>query len=88
MSQKVAITMLTFGDLSNGPEELAEDESGFESGTEITFNCIASMAGERTTWKIICEDGTWVGRSQICGKWSHCSMDSNIIQYLFVSTSQ
>lgn len=43
-------------------------DEGFQSGTEITFNCIASSAGERTTWKIICEDGQWVGRSLNCGK--------------------
>jgi len=23
--------------------------------------------GEKTTWKIICEDGSWVGRSLNCG---------------------
>lgn len=43
-------------------------DDGFQSGTEITFNCIASSAGERTTWKIICEDGQWIGRSLNCGK--------------------
>lgn len=49
-------------------DPVAEMESGFQSGTEITFNCISSVAGERTTWKIICEDGAWVGRSLNCGK--------------------
>lgn len=48
-------------------DPVAEMESGFQSGTEITFNCISSVAGERTTWKIICEDGAWVGRSLNCG---------------------
>lgn len=24
--------------------------------------------GEKTTWRIICEDGSWVGRSLNCGK--------------------
>lgn len=37
-------------------------------GTEIKFNCIASTAGERTTWKIICEKGKWIGRQMNCGK--------------------
>lgn len=41
-------------------------EEGFESGTEITFNCIKGAAGERTTWKISCEDGIWRGRSFDC----------------------
>lgn len=49
-------------------EPLGDMDDGFQSGTEITFNCIASSAGERTTWKIICEDGQWVGRSLNCGK--------------------
>lgn len=52
----------------NGEQVVGETDSGFQSGTEITFNCIASAAGERTTWKIICEDGAWVGRSLNCGK--------------------
>jgi hypothetical protein len=39
----------------------------FPDGTEVTFNCIASIMGEKTTWKIICEDGRWVGRSLNCG---------------------
>ncbi|KAJ6649684.1 Locomotion-related protein Hikaru genki, partial [Pseudolycoriella hygida] len=47
-------------------EPLGDMDDGFQSGTEITFNCIASSAGERTTWKIICEDGQWVGRSLNC----------------------
>lgn len=46
---------------------LTDVEEGFESGTEITFNCIKGVAGERTTWKIVCEDGQWVGRSLNCG---------------------
>lgn len=45
---------------------ILEDE-GFETGTEITFNCIKGAAGERTTWKIRCEDGIWRGRSFDCG---------------------
>lgn len=47
---------------------MGEADDGFESGTEITFNCIKGAAGERTTWKIICDDGVWSGRSYDCGK--------------------
>ncbi|KAI8119427.1 Locomotion-related protein Hikaru genki [Lucilia cuprina] len=38
----------------------------YESGTEIYFNCIPSASGERNTWKIICENGQWIGRSYNC----------------------
>ncbi|XP_031618739.1 uncharacterized protein LOC116337915 isoform X2 [Contarinia nasturtii] len=47
-------------------EPVTDADEGFESGTEITFNCIKGAAGERTTWKIVCEDGTWNGRSFDC----------------------
>lgn len=49
-------------------EQIDDSEEGFHSGTEITFDCIASITGEQTTWKIICEDGLWIGRSMNCGK--------------------
>lgn len=55
--------------LRNGAP-LADIDEGFESGTEITFNCIKGVAGERTTWKIVCEDGAWVGRSLNCGEFN------------------
>lgn len=45
-----------------------EVEESYPSGTEISFNCITSISGERTTWKIICEDGHWIGRAHDCGK--------------------
>lgn len=45
-------------------------DEGFETGTEITFNCIKGAAGERTTWKIICDDGVWTGRSFDCGEYT------------------
>lgn len=41
---------------------------GYPHGTEITFRCIASIMGEKTTWKLICEHGNWVGKSFNCGK--------------------
>lgn len=53
-------------EIRNG-EPLTDADEGFETGTEITFNCIRGAAGERTTWKIICEDGAWTGRSFDCG---------------------
>lgn len=45
---------------------LGNMDEGFESGTEITFNCIRGAAGDRTTWKITCDDGEWSGRSFDC----------------------
>lgn len=41
---------------------------GYPHGTEVTFRCIASIMGEKTTWKLICEQGNWVGKSFNCGK--------------------
>lgn len=48
-------------------EPVVEDERSFPDGTEITFHCIESIMGEKTTWRIICEDGSWIGRSLNCG---------------------
>uniref|UniRef100_A0A182T8G8 Sushi domain-containing protein n=1 Tax=Anopheles maculatus TaxID=74869 RepID=A0A182T8G8_9DIPT len=50
----------------NGEQMDEGSDEGFPSGTEITFDCIASITGEQTTWKIICEDGQWIGRSMNC----------------------
>ncbi|XP_063369637.1 uncharacterized protein LOC134657962 [Cydia amplana] len=41
-------------------------KEGYPHGTEITFKCIASIMGEKTTWKLICEHGHWVGKSFNC----------------------
>lgn len=49
-------------------EPVGEFDPGYESGSEITFNCIVGAGGVRTTWKIICDNGSWIGRSQDCGK--------------------
>lgn len=49
-------------------EPIIDDERTFPDGTEITFHCIASIVGEKTTWRIICEDGSWIGRSLNCGE--------------------
>ncbi|XP_012545704.3 uncharacterized protein LOC101741571 isoform X2 [Bombyx mori] len=42
------------------------NDEGYYHGTEITFRCIASIMGEKTTWKLICEDGRWMGKSFNC----------------------
>ncbi|XP_074036911.1 hig-anchoring scaffold protein isoform X1 [Leptinotarsa decemlineata] len=47
-------------------EPVVDDENNFPDGSEVTFNCIESIMGEKTTWKIICEDGSWIGRSLNC----------------------
>lgn len=52
----------------NGRRVVLDVENALPEGTEIKFNCIASTAGERTTWKIICEKGEWIGRQMNCGK--------------------
>lgn len=53
----------------NGRRVVLDVENALPEGTEIKFNCIASTAGERTTWKIICEKGEWIGRQMNCGKY-------------------
>lgn len=50
-------------------EPIVDDENNFPDGTEVTFNCIETIMGEKTTWKIVCEDGSWIGRSLNCGGW-------------------
>ncbi|XP_044746690.1 complement factor H isoform X3 [Coccinella septempunctata] len=47
-------------------EPIVEDENNFQDGTEVTFDCIESIMGEKNTWKIVCEDGSWIGRSLNC----------------------
>lgn len=49
-------------------EELIESDETFPSGTEILFNCIASITGDRATWKIVCENGNWIGRAHDCSE--------------------
>lgn len=46
----------------------AEVEETYPAGTEISFNCMTSVTGERTTWKILCEEGSWIGRAHDCGE--------------------
>lgn len=49
-------------------EDQGEADEVYPSGSEISFACIPSVTGERTTWKIICENGQWIGRAHDCGK--------------------
>lgn len=47
-------------------ELMKDEDKSFPDGTEVTFNCVASVMGDRTTWRITCEDGSWIGRSMAC----------------------
>ncbi|XP_050520065.1 sushi, von Willebrand factor type A, EGF and pentraxin domain-containing protein 1 isoform X2 [Daktulosphaira vitifoliae] len=47
-------------------ELLKDAEKSFPDGTEVTFNCIGNIIGEKVTWRIRCEDGNWIGRSLNC----------------------
>ncbi|KAL1513275.1 hypothetical protein ABEB36_002702 [Hypothenemus hampei] len=58
-------------------EELANEEHNFPDGSEVTFNCIESIMGEKNTWKIICEDGSWIGRSLTCDELIAAHMQNN-----------
>ncbi|XP_042217249.1 complement factor H-like isoform X2 [Homarus americanus] len=43
-------------------QPLHRNERRFPDGTVVTFNCITNTIGEKTTWKIRCEEGSWVGQ--------------------------
>ncbi|GAB6024202.1 hypothetical protein CHUAL_008903 [Chamberlinius hualienensis] len=45
---------------------LNENDRRFPDGTEVHFNCITGITGERSSWKIVCEDGKWVGMLHVC----------------------
>jgi hypothetical protein len=49
-------------------EDTSDVDDTYPAGTEISFSCIPSISGERTTWKIVCENGHWIGRAHDCGK--------------------
>nr|XP_037291711.1 sushi, von Willebrand factor type A, EGF and pentraxin domain-containing protein 1-like [Rhipicephalus microplus] len=55
---------------SKSEEDGEEDSRGllqFPHGTEVVFRCIDSAGGgERSTWKLLCEDGSWLGRPEKC----------------------
>ncbi|GFT63537.1 sushi, von Willebrand factor type A, EGF and pentraxin domain-containing protein 1 [Trichonephila clavipes] len=38
----------------------------FPNGTEVLFKCLSAYSGKKTTWKIVCQDGVWVGRPHNC----------------------
>lgn len=61
-------------------EPLVDDENNFPEGSEVTFNCIENIMGEKTTWKIVCEDGSWIGRSLNCGKIIRLMFKCNLIK--------
>ncbi|KMY91033.1 uncharacterized protein LOC6732828 isoform X2 [Drosophila simulans] len=58
--------MLTDGALVYKNADHPELDGAYESGTEIFFNCIPNAAGDRQTWRIICDNGLWIGRSYNC----------------------
>lgn len=58
-------------------EPMKDNDRSFPDGTEVTFNCVASITGDRTTWRIMCEDGSWVGRSMACDYDHSLSHDRN-----------
>lgn len=70
-TRELAMLIYKNDDTTDSPETtdppIDGEEESYQSGTEISFNCIASISGERTTWKIICQDGSWVGRAHDCG---------------------
>ncbi|GFU09299.1 uncharacterized protein NPIL_634311 [Nephila pilipes] len=41
----------------------------FPNGTEVLFKCLSAYSGKKTTWKIVCQDGVWVGRPHNCGQY-------------------
>ncbi|XP_069937241.1 sushi, von Willebrand factor type A, EGF and pentraxin domain-containing protein 1 [Cherax quadricarinatus] len=43
-------------------QPLHRNEHRFPDGTEVTFNCITNTIGEKTTWMILCKEGSWVGQ--------------------------
>ncbi|XP_076061125.1 hig-anchoring scaffold protein isoform X2 [Oratosquilla oratoria] len=54
---------------------LGDNDKAFPDGTDVTFNCITNGIGEKTTWKISCEDGSWVGRSG--NKWQTATCEDD-----------
>ncbi|KAG8189218.1 hypothetical protein JTE90_013750 [Oedothorax gibbosus] len=45
----------------------------FPNGTEVLFKCLSAYSGKKTTWKIVCQDGVWVGRPHNCEPRPHPS---------------
>lgn len=40
----------------------------FPHGTQVTFQCVSGSNRDRTTWQIVCSDGSWNDRPSSCGK--------------------
>lgn len=41
----------------------------FPHGSQVTFHCVsADVKRDKTTWQIVCLDGSWNGRPLSCGK--------------------
>ncbi|XP_077534783.1 sushi, von Willebrand factor type A, EGF and pentraxin domain-containing protein 1-like isoform X3 [Haemaphysalis longicornis] len=62
---------LAFRSSSQSAVESDEEDSRgllqFPHGTEVVFRCIdGAGGGERSTWKLLCEDGSWLGRPEKC----------------------
>ncbi|XP_023215881.1 sushi, von Willebrand factor type A, EGF and pentraxin domain-containing protein 1-like isoform X1 [Centruroides sculpturatus] len=47
--------------------------SKYPHGTEILYKCLVPLRGKKISWKIICEDGNWIGRAEEC--------DEKIVEY-------
>ncbi|XP_055934154.1 sushi, von Willebrand factor type A, EGF and pentraxin domain-containing protein 1-like isoform X3 [Argiope bruennichi] len=56
------------GMLADEGEEIVTESQPrwYAHNTEVRFNCIRGIYGEKTTWKIVCEDGNWVGGAYKC----------------------
>ncbi|KAK7074282.1 hypothetical protein SK128_025923 [Halocaridina rubra] len=54
-------------------QPLTGGERRFPDGSEISFNCVSNTMGEKITWKLRCEDGSWVGQKSP----SSCRMEEN-----------
>uniref|UniRef100_A0A0P5PLV4 Sushi, von Willebrand factor type A, EGF and n=1 Tax=Daphnia magna TaxID=35525 RepID=A0A0P5PLV4_9CRUS len=42
------------------------EKSRFPHGSQVTFQCISGVNRDRTTWQIVCSDGSWNGRPLNC----------------------
>ncbi|CAL4084147.1 unnamed protein product, partial [Meganyctiphanes norvegica] len=46
--------------------QVTDHDKKFPDGSEVTFTCIENSIGDKTSWKVKCEDGAWVGRPLSC----------------------
>nr|XP_042910927.1 sushi, von Willebrand factor type A, EGF and pentraxin domain-containing protein 1 [Parasteatoda tepidariorum] len=47
-------------------QQQSEGNRYFPNGTQVLFKCLSAYSGKKTTWKIVCQDGVWVGRPHNC----------------------